>query len=203
MARRSEHTQEEIKQMVIQAAETIINEDGSAKLKARTLAMEIGYTVGSIYMVFNNMADLILHLKARTLDDIGLFLQQVPAHNPPHDCLIALSKAYLHYAKRHFNRWQMLFEQGETAGAVVPEWYALKIAELLNPVASHFKRLAPQAPAEQIQQAAQALWQGVQGICLLSLSDPLDELEVREIEAIIVLLVDNFIRGWMISYPEQ
>ena len=33
--------------------------------------MEIGYTVGSIYMVFENMADLIIHVKGRTLDDIA------------------------------------------------------------------------------------------------------------------------------------
>ena len=63
MARRSEHSQEEIKRMVIQAAETIIVEDGLGKLKARNIALEIGYTVGSIYMVFDSMGDLITHLK--------------------------------------------------------------------------------------------------------------------------------------------
>ncbi len=39
--------------------------------------MEIGYTVGSIYMVFDNMADLIMHVKGRTLDDISQQLKAV------------------------------------------------------------------------------------------------------------------------------
>ena len=76
MARRSEHSLEEIKAMVLDAAESIVIEDGFSALKARTIAREIGYTVGSIYMVFTNMADLMMHINARTLDAIAAQLDQ-------------------------------------------------------------------------------------------------------------------------------
>ena len=52
MARRSEHTQEQIKEMVLIAAEGIVTEEGEEALTVRKIAQHIGYTVGSIYMVF-------------------------------------------------------------------------------------------------------------------------------------------------------
>ena len=48
MARRSEHSLEQIKEMVLNAAETIIIEDGAQALTVRKVALEIGYTVGNI-----------------------------------------------------------------------------------------------------------------------------------------------------------
>ncbi|MFI3137311.1 MAG: TetR/AcrR family transcriptional regulator [Methylococcaceae bacterium] len=201
MARRSEHTQDEIRSMVLNAAETILIEDGLAKLKVRNIAMEIGYTVGSIYMVFDNMADLILHLKARTLDDMALHLQQVPSNNTAQCCLLDLSKAYLNFANQHFNRWNMLFDHTKTPESVTPDWYKHKITQLFRPIEYQFERLAPNASAEQTQRAAQALWSGVHGICCLSLSGSLDVVGVRDVEATVVVLVNSFVRGWASDLP--
>jgi AcrR family transcriptional regulator len=199
MARRSEHTQDEIKQMVVKAAETIVVEDGLAKLKVRNIAMEIGYTVGSIYMVFDSMGDLIMHLKSRTLDDIALSLQQVPTDQSPDQCLLALAKAYLNFAEQNLNRWQMLFENEQARETVTPDWYKLKVAQLFKPVALQFERLAPLASVTQTEQAAHALWGGVHGICFLSLRGSLTVVGVSNVEAIVVLLVENFIRGWLLD----
>jgi AcrR family transcriptional regulator len=79
MAKRSEHTQEELKELVLSAAEAIVTEEGFSALKVRRIAAEIGYTVGSIYMVFTNMADLTVHINAKTLDAISAQLEQVQA----------------------------------------------------------------------------------------------------------------------------
>ncbi len=199
MARRSEHTQEEIKAMVIQAAETIVKEDGLAKLKVRSVAREIGYTVGSIYMVFESMADLTLQLKARTLDEMGLYLQQIPDSGPADQYLVGLSKAYLRFAHEHFNRWQLLFDHTQTDNAIAPGWYKQKVAQQFQPIQLQLKRLAPNGTEQQLQRAAYALWGGVHGICQLSLSGSLDVVGVKDVEATVVLLVENFVRGWVAS----
>lgn len=197
MARRSEHTQDEIKTMILLAAETIVAEGGVSKLKVRSIAMDIGYTVGSIYMVFDNMADLILHLKARVLDDIELHLQQAPSNLLPEQYLVNLSKAYIDFAQQHFNRWQMLFDPMQTTKSATPDWYKLKAMQLFQPVELQFKRLAPTATAEQLQRAAQALWGGVHGICWLSLTGSLAVVGGSDVKETVVLLVENFIRGWL------
>lgn len=195
MARRSEHSQEEIKEMVLKAAENIVEEEGYAELKVRKIAMEIGYTVGSIYMVFDNMDDLIMHIKGRTLDDIAGQLDQVIIDSNAEQVIGQLAKTYLIYADQHFNRWSMVFEHRVTDDKV-PEWYHHKVDSIFDLVESQFRSLSTMHNDEQTKLAARALWSGVHGICILSLSGKMDLLGVSNIESAVNMLVENFIKGW-------
>jgi AcrR family transcriptional regulator len=196
MARRSQHSQEQIKEMVFNAAENIITEHGFSALKVREIAMEIGYTVGSVYMVFDNMADLIMQIKGRTLDDISAQLAQVKNCENAEEHLIALAQAYLHFAQQNFNRWSMIFVHRLPAGEPTPDWYQQKVTGIFQHIEALFKQLAPTATAEQHSSAAQALWCGVHGVCILSLNGSLDVLNVKEVENTVVLLAQSFIKGW-------
>jgi len=196
MARRSEHSQEQIKQMVLNAAETIVVEEGFDKLKVRKIAMEIGYTVGSIYMVFDNMADLIMHVKGRTLDDIAEQLRAIDTSDNAEQVIGLLATSYLLFARQNFNRWRMIFEHQLAADEKVPEWYQQKVNNIFTLVEQQFERLETQHSAAESQQAARALWSGVHGICTLSLTGKLDLICVDTIENTVELLVDSFIVGW-------
>ncbi len=197
MARRSEHSQEEIKEMVLKAAETIVIENGFAELKVRRVAMDIGYTVGSVYMVFDNMADLIMHVKGRTLDDMAQHLKQViNDDNTAEQTLEFLATMYLAYASENYNRWHMIFEHQLAEDEVVPEWYQEKVDHIFCLVESQFLKLSISDNEEQAKQAAHALWCGVHGICTLFLTGKLDLLRVNNIENTVLLLVKTFIRGW-------
>ena len=59
MARRSDHSREELREMALAATEEIIDQQGLAGLTARKVAAGIGYTVGTLYLVFRNLDDLI------------------------------------------------------------------------------------------------------------------------------------------------
>lgn len=191
MARRSEHSLDEIKEMVLDAAETIVINEGYAALTARKIALEIGYTVGSIYMVFANMADLVMHIKANTVDDLSSQLQQVPSCAPER-YVAELAKAYLKFAEQNFNRWSLIFMQD----ANVPEWYQYKIERIFSRIEAQFAQLAPSCSMQQSKQAARALWSGVHGICTLSLTGKPDAVDITDVERAIVLLVESFIDGW-------
>ena len=54
MGRRNEHSRDEIKEMAIEAGKKIIVEEGFSNLGARKIARAIGYTVGTLYNVFDN-----------------------------------------------------------------------------------------------------------------------------------------------------
>jgi AcrR family transcriptional regulator len=200
MARRSQHSQEEIKDMVLKAAEMIVAEDGFTALKVREIAMEIGYTIGSIYMVFDNMADLIMQLKGRTLDDISQQLAQVPTHQTAQHQLVELAKTYLNFANQNFNRWSMIFEHRLSVGDPVPDWYQQKVDAIFQHIETLFKQLAPNAAPEQHQCAAHALWCGVHGVCILSLTGKLDVVGIKDVENSVVLLAESFIKGWIATY---
>ncbi|MFW5443803.1 MAG: TetR/AcrR family transcriptional regulator [Methylococcaceae bacterium] len=196
MARRSEHSQEEIKEMILKAAETIVIEEGYSELKVRKIAMEIGYTVGSIYMVFDNMSDLIMHVKGRTLDDISEQLKQVVNENKTEQIIEQLAKTYLAFAQGNFNRWSMIFEHRLTENALVPDWYQQKVDDIFSLVEAQFNQLLTENNEEQSKMATHALWSGVHGVCILSLTGKLDLVGANNIENIVVMLVDNFIKGW-------
>ncbi len=200
MARRSEHSLEEIKEMVLKAAETIVIEDGFGALKVRQIALEIGYTVGSIYMVFENMEDLITHVKARTLDDLEQELEKAIGENADVKMqLIALCKAYASFANRHFNRWSMIFEHRPKGDGALSEWYQQKINGIFQKVEKLFKELAPESSEKQQKQAAQALWGGIHGVCLLSLTGKLEAVADNNTEHTTLLLAESFIKGWEIQ----
>ena len=196
MAKRSEHSLEELKALVLKAAETIVIEEGFSALKMRRIAMDIGYTVGSIYMVFKNMADLIMHINAKTLDAIAAELKQVQ------DCNIepsieALAIAYLGYAKQNFNRWRNVFENSFSAETKTPDWYQEKFDNVFALVDARFAKFKPELAEGHRKRAARALWCGVHGICVLSLKGELDKTEINDVEETIVLLVRSFMRGWI------
>jgi AcrR family transcriptional regulator len=198
MARRSKHSLEEIKAMVLNAAETIIIEEGFSSLTTRKIALEIGYTVGSIYMVFANMADLIMHINARTLDNMAAQLEQVQ------DCaadkyIEALAQNYLSYASQNFNRWSMIFEYRFPQDTAIPAWYQEKLNTFFDRVEASFAQLAPECAKDRRKPAAHALWSGVHGICMLSLSGKPDRININDVAETVALLVSNFIHGWVTS----
>ncbi len=194
MARRSEHTQEQIREMVLNAAEKIIIEDGVGALTARKVAMEIGYTVGSIYMVFTNMDDLIVHVKAKALDELLVCMRDVKSGDNVEERIQTMAEIYLDFADQHFNRWRMILDANQRASE--PEWYREKVQEIFSMVDGLCRTLLPGQSEQQVHLAARSLWAGVHGICELALNGSLGKAGADKAETIVGLLVQNFIRGW-------
>lgn len=194
MARRSEHTQEQIREMVLNAAENIVVDEGFNALTVRKVAMEIGYTVGSIYMVFQNMDDLIMHVKGRALDALALALSEDKSYASAEQHLQALAEIYLNFAHQHFNRWCIIFEA--INDAPIPEWYQQKVRDIFRIIESVFRILRPEQSDEQVNLAARALWGGVHGVCVLSLNGSLGRVGIDGAQSTVKLLVQSFIQGW-------
>jgi AcrR family transcriptional regulator len=196
MARRSQHTLPEIKAMVLQAAETLVEEEGSKALTMRNVAFEIGYTVGSIYMVFENMNDLVLHVNARTLDALIDQFDRLPS-NGPAEAIEAIAGGYLDFASRRFNCWNLIFEHRQPEGVDFPDWYREKIDRAFSRFEAEFRRLAEGRSETQVKQAARALWGGIHGICMLSLTGKFAAAGgADDREASVKLLVRHFLESW-------
>jgi AcrR family transcriptional regulator len=202
MARRSEHSLEEIKAMVLSAAENIVVEQGITALTMRKIASEVGYTVGSIYMVFANMADLICQINERTLAQIAQQLDGVQfseQQQTPDACVEQLARAYLRYAGNNYHRWSLIFNYKLPEDFVLPDSYIQQIDAIFARVERQFALLSPTSMDSDKRRAARALWAGVHGICLLSLTRKMDVVGLIDVEACVVLLVRSFMRGWTAS----
>ena len=126
MARRSDHTREELTELAIEAAVALIEKHGFAQFSARKVAAEIGYTVGTIYNVFGSYDALLLHVNARTLDHWYDFLQTRLKRGKA-EPLRVLARGYVEYARTHYNRWLALFEHHRDKSTPVPDWYQDRI----------------------------------------------------------------------------
>ena len=196
MARRSEHSQEQIKEMVLGAAEAIVVKHGLQELTVRKIAMDIGYTVGSIYMVFANMQDLITHIKLRTLEQLAQQLQ-TKSSDAPDEQIQTIAEQYYNFAEQNFNRWQFLFEISQPPSEL-PLSYRQKIDQLLQPLISLLSQLRPQASSAELELAARGLWGAIHGISVYYLGGSLGRAATQDAQQALSLVVTHFIRGWQV-----
>ena len=103
MGRRSDHTREELHELALDAAERIIEEEGLKSLTVRRVASAIGYSHGTLYNVFADLDDLIVHLNGRTLDALYEALKDIPVEGEPEAALMQLSKGYIAFSRSHRN----------------------------------------------------------------------------------------------------
>ncbi|MDP5239846.1 TetR/AcrR family transcriptional regulator [Uliginosibacterium sp. 31-16] len=197
MARRNDHSREEIRSMALDAAEKIVAEEGFKGLSARKLAAAINYTVGTLYLVFANLDDIVQQVNERTLDALYDWLR---AHAKdavtPEEALLALANAYIAYAETRSARWNMLFEYVADNGSTLPPGYLVKAEKVFGLVEASLTPLAGQNSISEVQQAARVLWAGVHGICLLKIRQRMDLAGEQNAEAMAHMLVENFLRGF-------
>ncbi len=192
MARRGDHSLQQIKDMVLTAAEELVVEGGLSQLRVRNIAIKIGYTVGSIYMVFENMDDLILHIKGRTLDEMADLMENIQCSGSE-QCLEKLAGIYIKFASQNFNRWTMVFDHRLPENVEIPEWYQRKVDRLHRVFETKFALLQPELSASQHKQTALAFLGGIHGICVFMLTTQLGGLKSEDMEESIVLIVKRFV----------
>lgn len=197
MARRGEHSREEIRDMAMEAAEQIILEQGHDRLTARKVASEIGYTVGTLYLVFENLDDLIMHVNARTLDRLYQVMTSGEIQNLTYEeHLIRLGQIYVHFAYGDPHLWALIFEHHLPDNQPTPDWYVEKIMRVFAVVEESLKPLAPHQGESEISQAARALWAGVHGICILGVTQKLGDVDEDSVQGLARSLIVNYLGGF-------
>lgn len=197
MARRSDHTREEIKEMALNAALEIIESEGGKALTARKVASAIGYTVGTLYLVFDNQREMILHLNARTLDDMDIWLEARSSDcHGTRECLQTLAEAYIDYAMAKRERWNLLFDTVVEEGQVLPDWYLERLGRLFGRVERMLSPLQDEHDTLTLERVARVLWASVHGICTLKIRHRLDLAGHQTTEEMAEMLIENFLSGF-------
>jgi len=195
MARRSEHSQEEIKQMILEAAEDIVQEYGFSALKVRKIAADIGYTVGSIYMVFTGMDDLNMHIKARTWQKLAKHIEGYEATVERSDSIESFALGYLDFVVANEGLWRMLFEHHLPVGAATAEDYLQAQVSVFLLAERQLKQLDSQCPHEQVHQAARVLVNSMQGVSMQLLMQQISDESITTAKLEMLLLVSCFMKG--------
>ncbi|WP_163835415.1 TetR/AcrR family transcriptional regulator [Spartinivicinus ruber] len=197
MARRHEHTQEQIREMALSAIEQLLSELPAEKLSVRKIASIINYTPGTLYTLFQHQNDMLLQVNGRTLDRL---YQQLTSHQAkpnlsPEQATNALAKQYLQFATTEPNHWALVFNHKMPEGELVPEWHQQKINRLFKLVEEQLIQLCPNKSAEDISLTARTLWGSVHGITSLALGDKLFISNTTSAEYMLEQLVHHFLTG--------
>jgi hypothetical protein len=192
MARRSDHTKEELKHLAISAGQNIIAEGGFTNFSARKAARSIGYTIGTMYNIFLSHDDFILHINALTLRNMAIFLEN-KVSSTGNMAIKQLACGYIEFAKNDYNRWSALFEHSLPKGEELPSWYKAEIKKLFDIVEKYLEEII--SDKNQVKIAAKTIWAGIDGICRLSLTGKLDTVGIKSTQELTDSLIDNYIKG--------
>ncbi len=174
MGRRSDHSRDEIREMAVTAAAKHIEIEGFQSLTARKVASSIGYTVGTLYHVFRNFDDLVIHLNARTIDEMAALIQQnTRRKRNPENRIRAMAEFYVKYATDHPDRWRLVFEHQAPRGLPTPIQMKERRDVMFEMVADNLREISPGRMPQEVDHTATALWSGIHGICILALTGKL------------------------------
>lgn len=196
MGRRSSHSAEELRELILEASTALISEGGLASLSAREVARRIGYSPGTLYNVFENLDDLVLTIEGRLLDRLGQELDKVaPAGASPEAKIRSLAQAYQRFTSENPRLWNLLFEHHLPAGREIPGWYQQKLDGLMSRVADAVAPMMPNAAHDDVRRSASVLWAGVHGITSLATADKLSIISSDGAGALVDDLVGNYVAG--------
>ena len=195
MGRRSTHTPQQLRDLILESAHEIIETQGLAGLSAREIARRIGYSPGTIYNMYENLDDVVLHVEARVLDGLEARLASVLKTASGPAALPELAQAYLAFTQEKPKLWNLLFEHHLPVGSALPAWYQDKLEGLLKRVEQALAPLFPPGKEIDRQRAARVLWAGVHGITSLSTADKLSIVTSDAASRLIDDLVQTYLKG--------
>ena len=191
MARRSDHTQVELKDLIINGSIKLITEIGPSAFGTRAIAKEIGYSFGTIYHIYGNLESLRYHVKGRILDNWHEELSSGMAGQQ--DKAKYLVSTYIGLSEQQRFLWAFVFAMPSGSKESAPEWYIKKVENLFSLVIDAFEPITKDRKEAEI--AARAMWPSIHGICVLAMSHKLEMVSTEPSKKLAFDLLDIYMAG--------
>ena len=195
MARRSDHSREELHAMVMSSARGIVQQEGLRALTARSLAAAIGYSPGTLYNLFENLDELALHVNASTLDALHAAVSEEGMSGNPEDDLDRMLRRYLAFLEDNPTLWTAIFDYRHPSESALPEWYLGRVQRLMGLVETAISPLFAPGEDKELSEAAAVLWSGLHGICTLAQDGRLSLVSAQSVPQMARSLIANYLTG--------
>jgi len=189
MARRKDHTREELTELAVEAGRTLVAADGPQALTARKVAARMGYTPGTLYNLFANIDELAAAINIQSMETFARTLEQVLQRETGTSArLRGIAEAYLDFHRDAPHLWSLLFA---TPLDYHSEAYHKAIHRVFDQVVDATRPLT--AGPDAARRKAKVLWATLHGICLLQQSGKLNVSETDSAQE----LVDEFLNQFL------
>ena len=197
MGRRADHSRDELFKMAVDAAVKIVIKQGLRKLSTRQIATRMGYSAGTLYQLFHNLDDIILHVNGKTLDGLIEVCRDVDYAAGPEASLNDLATRYIGYTSRNRSLWNSVFEHSLPSGRAAPAWFIEKRDTLIGFAEQAIAPLFQPGEETVRHHEANVLWAGLYGIASLATAGKLPATESPQ------LMVQSLIRNYVAGLREQ
>jgi AcrR family transcriptional regulator len=189
MARRKDHTREELVQLAIQAGRELVIQKGTAALTARKVATAMGYTPGTLYNVFENIDALTAAINIESMQAFAEELGNISRKSArTEDQIRRIAQAYLDFHREEPMLWSLLF-------AVPIKHHSNAYNEAIHSIFDQVtEAMAPLSGSPTLaRQKAKILWSTLHGICLLQQNNKLKVRENDSPEELVAVFLDQFL----------
>jgi AcrR family transcriptional regulator len=199
MARRKDHSPQELKTSIRVAAEKIIYTKGLVALTARRVAEAVGYTPGTIYNLYRDMDALVTEVNYTTLTRLDEFCRErLKRAGSGYAAVKSLAYAYIDFAAGNERAWRTLFIETNRVGkpGKLPAHYQERLAGLFQMLETTLKdNLA--MDAIDAASAARILWAALHGITSLTLDGRLSLIGVEDPHDMTDDLLDKYLKTYI------
>ncbi len=155
--------------MIVREGHRQISDVGFAHFSAREVAKRIGYSIGTIYNVFESYDLLIVAINARTL---ALWQAHLEARldGIREGRLRTLVEAYFEFAILHRHAWTALYDHRLPDDVRAPEYYREQIRSLTGIVRDEIAAVLPEDKIDEADALTRSLLATVHGHCFFTLN---------------------------------
>ncbi|HWE47187.1 MAG TPA: TetR/AcrR family transcriptional regulator [Caulobacteraceae bacterium] len=179
MGRRSDHSREELRSLMLEEGRRLMGEVGFHRFSARKVAERVGYSVGTLYNVFETLDALVMAINTRTFTAWTAFMSEALDRAGRRDRIAVLVQAYFDFAQANPNLWMAIFDHRLPPGMVMPEDERAERAKLGAIAEAEISRALDRPIDDRIVVLARSLVATVHGHCVLALGGSLAEMGER------------------------
>lgn len=197
MGRRSQHTQEELRELIIKAARQGVESGKGEMPSARNIARLIGYAPGTLYNVFENLDEIMLRVEAGVLEELDSRLGEAVQGRSGADALKRFTAAYVAFAYDNPELWKLIQQHhpAENDGKI-PEWYLERLYGPITRLEPLIAKASGNHDADDVARTARLVWSSVHGVVHVATTMKFGALPLATTIGMAEQLVQAFVAGY-------
>lgn len=164
MGRRSDHTREELRELLLAKGHEVMTELGYARFSGREVAKRAGYSVGTIYNVFGSLHALLAAINSRTFSLWAAHLRE-RLEQAGDDRIRVLVEGYFSFALANPNTWSAIYEHRFPEGSDLSSEDRAVRGELTEIVEREVRAVLPDDIELDVERYVRSLIATVHGHC--------------------------------------
>jgi len=194
MARRNDHSRDEIADLAVQSASRQISEHGLESVSIRKIASDIGYSPGTLYNVFEDVYEIIVHVAEGVLGEMIAAAETELEGKQGREGLFELAEFYVRFTEANYRRWQLVTEYQLPKTKTLPPTYVDKMNRVMGFVETAIAAYFPLERALERRKTAVTLWASMHGVCSAA-SNTFTRIPPRARQELVQILVERFCDG--------